>query len=657
MKKTRFFAALTAAAMTLSLAILPASAEETATEITIKGTQFSNTKSGDGMAINNYQDTRPMSVMFNVAEEGYYEFKFRASDGSLVYLSSYNVDLNGSDKFEKKEYSALESGIYRTFDYGTVYLNKGFNELTYTLTGLRDTGTDKNYLIYLDYAKFTKLSDDYSYTLSKDGVTDFGLTNTGNQNGGYTSGTSKKVSTNVYVPKNGLYKLDYIGSIYDGPHTAPYSIYLDGTKLPNAKAGDWYNQGDQIKNFGTYVYMDAGEHEISFILEDEKVFYLKSMTVSEAQYSIALEGGVEKSAFKGKQTNLGDKYDYYQASEAGSVTATVTAEAEGWYKMSYEATPGDGSNTWLSKYAINLNNTEVAVPAPGAETDHSMAVHSVAEKVWLNKGDNELAFNVNTVGSSRTDGLYIFYIRSASFELINETVDNNKEIGASYAAFTGTKGEIDDYGIAYVQSNEPKTMTASFDAEEAGIYSLRLIATSGAHGEESKKDWHSNYDVFVNGVSINNFERYAKVLKPAGGVAAQLEGHRAENVYLKAGLNTIEIIPTTLRHEGNYLVYVNSAVFTKSQASKSSAIYLAEKMDNGVKVAYINVKETGKLIAASYDESGKLTDVKIADALSSMTETTETILPLAAAEGDKVKVMLWGDIGNQAPSTEAFPIK
>ena len=45
------------------------------------------------------------------------------------------------------------------------------------------------------------------------------------------------------------------------------------------------------------------------------------------------------------------------------------------------------------------------------------------------------------------------------------------------------------------------------------------------------------------------------------------------------------------------------------------------------------------------------------DALPSMTETTETLLPLAAAEGDKVKVMLWGDIENQAPSAEAFSIR
>lgn len=86
MKKTRFFAALTAAAMALSLAILPASAEETATEITIEGTKFSNTESGEGMAINEYQDTRPMSVMFNVAEEGYYKFQFRASDGSYDWI-------------------------------------------------------------------------------------------------------------------------------------------------------------------------------------------------------------------------------------------------------------------------------------------------------------------------------------------------------------------------------------------------------------------------------------------------------------------------------------------------------------------------------------------------------------------------------------------
>ena len=535
MKKTRFFAALTAAAMTLSLAILPASAEETATEITIKGTQFSNTEFGDGMAINKYQDTRPMSVMFNVAEEGYYKFQFRASDGSYDWLSSYDVNLNGSGKFEKKTKDG--TGNVVGFDYGTVYLNKGFNELTYTLTGLRDTGTGKkDYLIYLDYAKFTKLSD----------------------------------------------------------------------------------------------------------------------------YSIALEGGVEGTAFKGVDVNLGDKFDFYTKDTPGSVTATVSADVAGWYKMKYEATPGDGSNAYVSKYSIKLNDKEIAVPAPGTTTNNLMAVHSVDKNVWLNKGNNELIFNINTVGSERKDGRYIFYIRSASFELVNGTVEHNKELSVPYTEFSGdgvSMGTIDDYPIAYVSGDTPKVMTATFNAEEAGVYSLKLIATSGASGEKTKKDWHSNYNVFVNGVLINNFARYANVLTPSGAVAVQLEGHMAENVYLKAGENTIKIIPTEKSLNNEYLVYLNSASFAKSQASKSSAIYLAEKTDNGVKVAYINVKETGKLIAASYDESGKLKDVKIADALPSMTETTETLLPLAAAKGDKVKVMLWGDIENQASSAEAFSIR
>ena len=657
MKKIRFFAALTAAAMTLSLAILPASAEETATEITIKGTQFSNTASGDGMAINKYQDTRPMSVMFNVAEEGYYNFRFRASDGSYAWLSSYDVNLNGSGKFEKKIKDG--TGNVVVFDYGTVYLNKGFNELTYTLTGLRDTGTVKNYLIYLDYAKFTKSLDD-RYTSFKNGVSDFGLISSGSDDIGYETGNGKKISGKIYAPKNGTYAINYIGSIYDGQYTAPYSIYLDNEKLSNAKAGAWYNQGNQMKNFSTYAYMDAGEHEFSFVLEGDKVFYLKNMTVSDAKYSIALEGGVEGTAFKGSQVNLGSKFDYYQKNESGSVTATVSADVAGWYKMQYEATPGDGSNAYVSKYSINLNDTEIAVPTPGATTDNLMAVHSVDDNVWLNKGDNELIFNINTVGSERVDGLYIFYIRSASFELVNETVENNKELSVPYTEFSGDgvqKGEEDGYPIAYVTSGTPKAMTAAFNAEEAGVYSLKLIATSGASGEEAKKAWHSNYNVFVNGVLINNFSRYANVLNPSGTDAKQLEGHMAENVYLKAGSNTIEIIPTTLRAEGNYLVYVNSAVFTKSQAPENTAIYLAEKTEGGVNVAYINVKETGKLIAASYDESGKLTDVKIADAHPSMTETTEILLPLAAAEGDKVKVMLWGDIENQAPSAKAFSIR
>lgn len=658
MKKTRFFAALTAAAMTLSLAILPASAEETATEITIKGTQFSNTESGDGMAINKYQDTRPMSVMFNVAEEGYYKFQFRASDGSYAWLSSYDVNLNGSGKFEKKIKDGTENVV--VFDYGTVYLNKGFNELTYTLTGLRDAGTSKNYLIYLDYAKFTKLSDDYRYTSSKNGVSDFGLISSGSDDIGYENGNGKKISGKIYAPKNGTYAINYIGSIYDGPYTAPYSIYLDNEKLSNAKAGAWYNEGNQMKNFSTYAYMDAGEHEFSFVLEGDKVFYLKNMTVSDAKYSIALEGGVVGTAFKGAEVNLGDKLDFYAKDTPGSVTATVSADVAGWYKMQYEATPGDGSNAYVSKYSIKLNDTEIAVPKPGATTDNLMAVHSVDDNVWLNKGDNELIFNINTVGSERVDGHYFFYIRSASFELVNETVEHNKELNVPYTGFSGDgvqMGTIDDYPIAYVSGDTPKVMTAAFNAEEAGVYSLKLIATSGASGEKTKKDWHSNYNVFVNGVLINNFARYANVLNPSGTVAVQLEGHMAENVYLKAGANTIKIIPTEKSSNNEYLVYLNSASFAKSQASKSSAIYLAEKTDNGVKVAYINVKEKGKLIAASYDESGNLTDVKIADALHSMTETTETLLPLAAAEGDKVKVMLWGDIENQAPLAEAFSIK
>lgn len=571
--------------------------------------------------------------------------------------SSYDVNLNGSGKFEKKTKDG--TGNVVVFDYGTVYLNKGFNELTYTLTGLRDTGTEKNYLIFLDYAKFTKSSDD-RYTSSKNGVSDFGLISSGSDDIGYENGKGKKISGKIYAPKNGTYAINYIGSIYDGPYTAPYSIYLDNEKLSNAKAGAWYNQDNQMKNFSTYAYMDAGEHEFSFVLEGDKVFYLKTMTVSDAKYSIALEGGVEGTAFKGVDVNLESKFDFYTKDTTGSVTATVSADVAGWYKMKYEATPGDGSNAYVSKYSISLNDTEIAVPAPGTTTNNLMAVHSVDNNVWLNKGDNELIFNINTVGNERVDGLYIFYIRSASFEFVNETVEHNKELSVPYTEFSGDgvqKGEEDGYPIAYVISGTPKAMTAAFNAEEAGVYSLKLIATSGASGENEKKAWHSNYNVFVNGVLINNFARYANVLNPSGTVAEQLEGHRAENVYLKKGLNTIEIIPTTLRYEGNYLVYLNSVSFAKSQASKSSAIYLAEKTDNGVKVAYINVKETGKLIAASYDESGKLKDVKIVDALPSMTETTETLLPLAAAEGDKVKVMLWGDIENQAPSAEAFSIR
>ncbi|MDD6485304.1 MAG: hypothetical protein PUF72_12210, partial [Clostridiales bacterium] len=382
MKVKRLLAALTAAVMALSMTVLPASAEETATEINLTGDKFSNTQAAEGAWRNSDMNNlpKPMSVIFNVAVEGYYNFQFRASDGSLGYLSDYDVELNGGSEFEKKESGALESAIYKVFDYGTVYLYAGLNQLTYTIT---DKRSDGSYLLYLDYAKFTKTTS---------------------------------------VPSNTI-----------------------------------------------------------------------NLTYSD-------------SAFSGGEVNLGDKFRYINGNEPGTIEATVSAKAAGWYKMSYEATAGDGSNVWLSKYLITLNDKNIDVPTNGTTTDHDMRAHEVAESVWLKEGNNTLVFNVN---QKRTDGTYYFTIRSVTFTFVDKT----NKINLPYSSFSGVGGtdKVDGYMIAYNNNATLRTMTATFNAEEAGVYSLRLVSTTGAPGADGKKDWHSDFEVKVNGVSINNFTKTANV--------------------------------------------------------------------------------------------------------------------------------------------------
>lgn len=514
--------------MALSMTVLPASAEETATKVTIKGTQFSNTLADqNGIAYNQYQDTRPMSVIFNVAEEGYYNFQFRASDGTQAYLSAYDVELNGGSEFEKKESGELESNaIYKVFDYGTVYLDAGLNQLTYTITEKRALG---DYLMYLDYAKFTKTT-------------------------------------------------------YEDPNT------------------------------------------INLTYSDE--------------------------AFSGGGVNSGANFRFINGNEPGTATVTVSANTAGWYKMSYEATAGNGSNSWLSEYSITLNDNDVTVPAPGTSTDNSMNKHEVAESVWLNEGNNTLVFNINKPRPG--DGNYYFTIRSVSFALSDKA---NNKINLPYSSFSGMQatGVLDDYTIAYNSDATPRTMTATFNVKETGVYSLRLLSTTGAPGADGKKDWHSAFEVKVNGVSINNFTKTANVLKPNGTAAEHLVGNVAKNITLTEGANTIEITPTALSANNVYLLYLKDALFTKTASIEPKIIDAFWLAGMGVGVTYTNTKPAGKLIAVVHNDSGELTEVKVIDAETTL-EPVEKMIPITSTEGN-IKVMLWEDLGKANPLAPAYPVE
>lgn len=529
MKVKRFLAALTAAAMALSMTVLPASAEEAATEIQLTGDKFCNTTQ-DGKVWRN-SDTnsmpKPMSVVFNVEEEGYYNFQFRASDGSQTYLSAYDVELNSSSEFEKKESGELESNaIYKVFDYGTVYLDAGLNQLTYTVTEKREQG---DYLMYFEYAKFTKTT-------------------------------------------------------YEDPNTI------------------------------NLTYTD--------------------------------------SAFSGGLVNDGGQYRYIDGNAPKTATVTVSASTAGWYKMSYEATAGNGSNSWLSEYSITLNDNNVTVPAPGTSTDNSMNKHEVAESVWLNEGNNTLVFNINKPRTA--DGTYYFTIRSVSFALSDKA---NNKIYLPYSSFSGVGGtdEIDGYMLAYNNDATIRTMTATFNVRETGVYSLRLDSTTGAPGADDKKDWHSAFEVKVNGVSINNFTKTANVLKPDGTVAGHLVGNVAKNITLTEGANTIEITPTALSSNKVYLLYLKDALFTKTASIEPKIIDAVWLEGVGVGVTYTNTKPAGKLIAVVYNDKGELTEMRTVDAETTL-EAKEEMIPITSTAG-KIKVMLWEDLDKVNPLAPAYPIE
>ncbi|MDD6483455.1 MAG: hypothetical protein PUF72_02630, partial [Clostridiales bacterium] len=186
-------------------------------------------------------------------------------------------------------------------------------------------------------------------------------------------------------------------------------------------------------------------------------------------------------------------------------------------------------------------------------------------------------------------------------------------------------------------------------------YSLRLVSTTGAPGADGKKDWHSDFEVKVNGVSINNFTKTANVLKPDVTDAEHLVGNAAQNVVLKEGVNTIEITPTALSSNNVYLLYLKDALFTKTAAIESEindAFWIAGL---GVGVTYTNTKPTGKLIAVVHNDSGELTEVKVIDAETTL-EPVEKMIPVTSTEGN-IKVMLWDDLGTAGPLAPVYPVE
>lgn len=318
---------------------------------------------------------------FYINEDGAYKMTFLsnryAEESAKGWRSQFKFDLNGTEydgsaakrvEFAKWLGQGEEYAVYEI----TVALNKGINSLKFTSTsawnGEANTG---KYLLYLDYVKFTPISE-----ISIAGTDVYCK----NKNSVYTEG-DELCEFSFTVPVAGMYEIKWKTQPHDFNQgwMSPWSLKVNNESISNFTRTSG-SAGVTRAEYNVTLPLNQGENKITFVLEEcthpdrahtydlyyDYIKCVKTGDILPKTTKIVLEGESPKSKVttsmdpvagegaSGKSVGIGGAKTI-----PASVTYASKVDVAGNYNMKFVL--WDYEKEWMTPVAITVKQGDTTV--------------------------------------------------------------------------------------------------------------------------------------------------------------------------------------------------------------------------------------------------------------------------------------------------------
>lgn len=299
---------------------------------------------------------------------------------------------------------------------------------------------------------------------------------------------------------------------------------------------------------------------VSYLIAAAVIFCTPGVLAADTQAAIRIEG--ESGRFSNLQYGGDAKFFGYYADANPAPIETTADIPEGWYIVEFAATPGDGSNQWVSAYKLTIGGEEIKVPngtalteRPGGAFD-AVGKKYVTDKVFINGGENVIAFNLTGKTVNNNYNIYLDYISLIPTEapIDSGIYQMDGESDFKYADGEKMTKETDKDGgfFGSYSKNTAEELTASFNVLSEGDYYFTFAATPG----DGSNQYTSKYDVKINDELID---------VPSSDVSAGLldvgKLYSAGTVHLNRGINKVSFTVKSLTANNTYLLYLDYARF------------------------------------------------------------------------------------------------
>lgn len=299
---------------------------------------------------------------------------------------------------------------------------------------------------------------------------------------------------------------------------------------------------------------------VSYLIAAAVIFCTPGVLAADTQAAIRIEG--ESGRFSNLQYGGDAKFFGYYTDENPAPIETTADIPEGWYIVEFAATPGDWSNKWVSAYKLTIGGEEINVPngtalteRPGGAFD-GVGKKYVTDKVFINGGENVIAFNLTGKTVNNNYNIYLDYISLIPTEAPIDSGIYQMEGESDFKYADGKKMEkaTDKDGSVFgvYSKNTAEELTASFNVLSEGDYYFTFAATPG----DGSNQYTSKYDVKINDELIN---------VPSSDVSAGLLNvgklYSAGTVHLNRGINKVSFTVKSLTANNTYLLYLDYVKF------------------------------------------------------------------------------------------------
>ena len=299
---------------------------------------------------------------------------------------------------------------------------------------------------------------------------------------------------------------------------------------------------------------------VSYLIAAAVIFCTPGVLAADTQAAIRIEG--ESGRFSNLQYGGDAKFFGYYTDANPAPIETTADIPEGWYIVEFAATPGDGSNKWVSAYKLTIGGEEINVPngtalteRPGGAFD-GVGKKYVTDKVFINGGENVIAFNLTGKTVNNNYNIYLDYISLIPTEAPIDSGIYQMEGESDFKYADGKKmtKETDKDGgfFGSYSKNTAEELTASFNVLSEGDYYFTFAATPG----DGSNQYTSKYDIKINDELIN---------VPSSDVSAGLldvgKLYSAGTVHLNRGINKVSFTVKSLTVNNTYLLYLDYVKF------------------------------------------------------------------------------------------------